>query len=188
MVPSEAITKRFLSTNTQSDANQDTKKRSGIPKRTSRHPTSDQTAPLSTPESASASIARQVQRPVVHIITQHERTPSPLSDGLRHDGYTKETWNAQHPASRAFPRTSTPGLTETSTISSSERSRLRRKPSVIGQKYSRDMASASHLDESLDYTHGSSDNPFDGTVLGITLPTVQRSIPTQVQVDPREFE
>ena len=183
MVPSEVITKRSLSTNTQSDANQDTKKRSGIPKRTSRHPTSDQTAPLSTQESASASIARQVQRPVVHIITQHERTPSPLSDGLRHDGYTKETWNAQHPASRAFPRTSTPGLTETSTISSSERSRLRRKPSVIGQKYSRDMASASHLDESLDYTHGSSDNPFDGTVLGITLPTVQRSIPTQVQVD-----
>jgi len=180
MYPSRGPTTKLATRNTQTGEHPEVR-RSGIPRPTSKQPISNHDVSPPNRKNASATVAERAGKPPSHISTQRKRIPSPPHAGSQPTLHAIDRLNAQHSANRTIPRAPTPAVTGTSTISNSENSRLRRKPSVIER-----TRTSLHQDP-VYIGRDPVDDLFDGTVLGIMLPPVLNSSTTPANPDkPRD--
>lgn len=151
----------------------------GISGPTSKQAALDHGVPPSCHKDRSASIAERAGTPPVHTATQKGRIPTPTYASLQTKLHAMKTTDAQHPAGGTVSRSPTPDITALSITPSPGSSRLRRRPSVIGQTGAR----KSQRQDAVYTVNDSIDDPSEGTVLGITLPPVQKTSTGHTNLD-----
>ncbi|GAB7343965.1 hypothetical protein MBLNU457_1905t1 [Dothideomycetes sp. NU457] len=182
MLFSRGPTKNPTSRNKQKAKNPEVRP-SGIPGPMSKQPTSDIDVPPSSRKNKFAGVVERAGTPPIYMATQ-TKPASPSHASSQSTLLAIDRTNTQHSAGRTVSRPTTPAITQLAPTLSPGSSRLRRRPSVIGQTGTRNIVSQeSHHQDSVYTTYDNINDPFDGTVQGITLPPVQKTSTTHANLD-----